>query len=885
MQHRLVGSVATVALAYMTVAVLGSIPAESRAAGTRPAQMGISAPRGFIENRGQLDGSVRYYARGAGVSVYFTPGGVIVDRKEPTREQRLHGCAVRLAFEGANPMPVIEARAAVPTRYNFFLGNDASAWRTDVPVYSEVVYKDLWPGIDLVYRGEPEGIQYKLVARGGADASRARFRYEGADRVAPGTDGILRIETSAGAIEDSRPAGSSGEGHLAFPAAGIAKDALHPADAEHAMDNPASLLWSTFLGGNGHDAEVGDIGVSASDEPIVTGTTDSADFPVTTGAYDTTLGSPDVFVAKFNPSGSALVWCTFLGGSGDEYNDGQVIALDGASNPVLLGRTYSGDFPTTAGAYNQTNAWEDYFLTKLSASGNALIWSTFLWSNGSGVGFGLALDTAGDVYVTGSATGDFPATAGAYDTSLNGNVAAFVAKMNSTGTTLLWGSYLEGSNFTRGNAVTVDSSGNPVVVGLTDSPDFPTTSGAFDGTMGGTDDGFVTKFSAAGDALLWSTFLGGSGSDEPKDVKLDSSENAVVVGHTSSTDFPTTNGAYDTSYNGASQDMFVTSVAANGSTLAWSTYLGGSSNEAAYDVVLDPLDNPILTGWTASADFPTAGAAYDTSHNGSGDVIVSQLNASGASLLWSSFLGASTIDAGFGIALDSIADPVIVGGTNSPGFPTTPGAYDQSINGGMSDIFVAKFDLPYEPTPVLLQSFATEPVDGGILLRWTLSADVTATGFDLYRRSEDAPGWERINAEPILGGPEYEYLDATVAPGALYEYAVGWIDGRGERVRLGSVRIGDEAARSLSLRIAPNPARGAASITFSNPKSGLVRIAAFDVSGREVGVVSEGTYPSGTHTVTWSGLDHQGRSLPGGVYYITIEAPSGVRSRPMMRIR
>ncbi|MCZ6688143.1 MAG: SBBP repeat-containing protein [Planctomycetota bacterium] len=415
----------------------------------------------------------------------------------------------------------------------------------------------------------------------------------------------------------------------------------------------SSLIYSTYVGGA--DTERGeDIAVGPGGEVVVTGSTKSADFPTTAGAFDETHnGSYDAFVLRLDPTGSALEYSTFIGGSpssggggggrgkkggggGDSggYDHARAIALDSSGDPVISGTTSSSDFPTTSGAYDTTyNDGGDVFVCRLSADGSFLLFSTFLGDSGLENGYDVALDTAGDIYVAG-ATGskNFPTTDGAYDTTSNRGTDAFLTKMDSSGSFLIYSTFLGGRKNDKALGVAVDASGEAIVAGWTRSPNFPTTPGAYQTSIGGGDwDVFVTKLDASGSALVWSTYLGGSeheavGYYTSDPLALDSAGRAVVTGWTTSTDFPTTAGAFDTTLGGSS-DAFVTALSLDGASLVYSTFLGGSESDGGKALVLDALDDVFVTGNTNSTDYPTTPGAFSEIHGGgSTDCFVTKLS-------------------------------------------------------------------------------------------------------------------------------------------------------------------------------------------------------------------------------------------------------------------
>jgi beta-propeller repeat-containing protein len=334
--------------------------------------------------------------------------------------------------------------------------------------------------------------------------------------------------------------------------------------------------------------------VDSAGSVYVVGTTHSSDFP-TTGGFETSYGgSRDAFVTKVNAAGSSLAWSSFLGGG--DYEDAWGVALDSAGNVYVTGGTYSSDFPTTGG-FDTTWVGGDAFVTEVSAAGSSLAWSSFLGGSSSDVGNGVAVDSAANVYVVGTTYSTDLPTTGGFDTTFSGGVYdAFVTKVNAGGASLSWSSYLGGGGADFGQSIAVDSTGNVYVVGRTNSSDFPTT-GAFDMTFsGGIYDAFVTKVKAAGSSLAWSSYLGGADDDSATGVALDSAGNVYVAGYTASSDFPAT-GGFDTAYGGSTEyDAFVTKVDAAGSSLAWSSYLGGASLDGGGTIATDP---PATSTWRA----------------------------------------------------------------------------------------------------------------------------------------------------------------------------------------------------------------------------------------------------------------------------------------------
>ncbi|MEM2961203.1 MAG: SBBP repeat-containing protein, partial [Candidatus Bathyarchaeia archaeon] len=320
-----------------------------------------------------------------------------------------------------------------------------------------------------------------------------------------------------------------------------------------------------------------------------------------------------------------------------------------------------------------------------------LIYSTYLGGIGSEVGYSITIDKDGNACVAGyTSSSDFPTTPGVYDSTHNGNLDVFITKLNSTGTSLIFSTYLGGADNEFGWSVEIDGDGNVYVSGYSGSADFPVTEAAFDKTLGGTTDVFVTKINASGTSLIYSTFLGGSSGENECSMVIDANGNAYVTGWTLSVDFPVTAGAYDKDYNG-SFDIFITKLNSSGTSLQSSTYLGGSASEWGNAIALDGYNNGYITGYTTSSNFPVTAGVFDTSYNGGGDAFIIKLDSAGASLIYSTYLGGSSGDEGTSIAVDTTGNAYIAGHTESTFFPVTAGAFDLSYN-GLYDIFITKIN-------------------------------------------------------------------------------------------------------------------------------------------------------------------------------------------------
>ncbi len=391
-----------------------------------------------------------------------------------------------------------------------------------------------------------------------------------------------------------------------------------------------------------------------------------------------------------------LEWSSYLGG--DRGENGLQVARDAGGGLYVAGSTSSPDFPVTAGAYDTTiNSFDDAFVAKIDPLGSTIVWATFLGGSRSEDVRGLAVGPDGDVYVCGRTTSsDLPVTAGAFDTTYAAEGDAWVARVSASGTSLVYATYLGGVRDDVALDLVVGSGGEATVVGYTRSADYPSTPGAFDPTYNGPSDvtdGFVTRLNSAGTALLYSTFVGGTGFDGAEAVALDEQDHAYVTGFGSSPDFPTTPSAYDTVVNG--HDAYVLKLDPTGSSLIFSTMLGTASwsSEKGSAIFVDALHRPWVAGITSSYLFPVTPDAFDSQTHGAFpfDSFVSVFDATGSTLLHSTVLGGAGRDAPGRIAQLSNGDVLVTGETESADHPTTAGAYDRFLNGG-SDGFVCLLD-------------------------------------------------------------------------------------------------------------------------------------------------------------------------------------------------
>jgi hypothetical protein len=674
----------------------------------------------FIENKGQWHPDVLYLCRLGGLDAWITKWGVnytffkleekpSAEGREPflreklgRREVELIGHRVLMKLRGCAAHPQREGREMLEGYYNYLIGNDPTRHATYVRRYKEVWVKGVYAGIDMRYYLEGGRLRYDWVVEPGGDPSQIVFGLEGSEKSYIDSEGRLVFTTRFGEVKLAELRVYQGDREIGGrfverPGGwGIEVGSYDP--TQLLVIDP--LVYSTYIGGSDWDHGYG-IVVDGSGYAYVTGYTWSTNYDVTPGAFQTTNGGlTDVFVTKLNATGTALVYSTYIGGSGSDAGYG--IAVDGSGNAYVTGYTSSTDYDVTPGAFQTTNGGgRDVFVTKLNATGTALVYSTYIGGSNNDEGYGIAVDGSGYAYVTGETEStNYDVTPGAFQTTNGGYKDVFVTKLNATGTALVYSTYIGGSGEDYGYGIAVDGSGYVYVTGYTRSTNYDVTPGAFQTTNGGGYDVFVTKLNAAGTALVYSTYIGGSNWDYGYGIAVDGSGNAYVTGLTSSTDYDVTPGAFQTTHGGVWWDAFVTKLNATGTALVYSTYIGGSGGEEGNAIAVDGNGYAYVTGYTSSTDYDVTPGAFQTTRGGGNDVFVTKLNATGTALVYSTYIGGSGDESGYGIAVDGSGYAYVTGSANS-GYDVTPGAF-QTTNGGNSDVFVTK--VCCHPIPITLTS-------------------------------------------------------------------------------------------------------------------------------------------------------------------------------------
>ena len=777
-------------------------------------------PLAFIANQGQIDRRAEYYVAGKDQGIFFTSEGLTIALggnrapKDPDGPARITDAAHRarsarqgqagsrwnakLDFVGANPGVHPEGEAKTATVFSFFRGRPRD-WRTGVPAYSRLVYRDLWPGIDLIYSGTSERLKYEFIVRPGADPSRIRLAYRGISGLIVDAEGRLRVEAPAGGFRDETPvayqviegknagvpvsfrlegpeeAGGSEEVGAESTSFGYGFDVGKYDHSRPLVLDPATIVYCGFIGSAADDGGNA-VAIDAAGNAYVTGFAGFYDFPATVGpdlTFNSATGGTDAFVAKVNAAGTGLVYCGFIGGSGDDVGKG--IAVDASGNAYVTGWTFSQDFPAVVGpglsAHGNITQYSDAFVAKVSASGTSLAYCGFVGGSSNEQGSGVAVDDAGNAYLAGwTESSDFPA-AGGPDLSYNGGRDAFVAKVNAAGTAFAYAGFIGGLASDGATAVAVDAAGRAFLTGYTSSTaaeSFPVRNGP-SLTYRGNQDAFVAEVNAGGTQLVYCGYIGGTDIDIGSGIAVDASGSAYVVGTSDSRfQFPVKGGPDLVHHDG--NDAFVAKVSPSGADLVYCGFIGGSGDDQGNAIAVDDSGIAYVAGSTGSAaDFPLTGGPVLV-QAGLIDAFVTTVSAAGDRLIYCGYLGGSQNDAGNGIAADGAGNVFVAGTTRSNDFPVltgpflTPGAGFAGIS---DDAFIALIseDLPpFAPTDLRAVTATTT----GISIAWT-DRSSNETGFKIERKNASGGTWAQVKT---VGPGVTSYADTGLAEATPYNYRV-----------------------------------------------------------------------------------------------------------------
>lgn len=660
----------------------------------------------FLANEGQIDGRVKFYARTFGGAVFVTKDGEIVYsiptkvsalRVQSDENEVFKGIALKETFMGGKIEKVIGEGKSV-TKVSQFKGNEPSKWKSNISSYELVNLGEVYDGIEMKLKAYGNNVEKLFYVKPNTSSANIRVKIEGTKSLKVNNKGELEVDTSLGSITFTRPVSYQEEKgkrkyvEIAYLVQGNEysfKVGEYDKTKELVID---PLLASTFLGGAADD-KIRSLVIDTNGIVYVAGATSSSNFPTTFGAHDTSYNSSrDVFVAKFDSNLQNLLASTFLGGSGNEdLGYGIFLDIDDNGNIYVAGTTGSSDFPTTFGAYDTT--WTgpvNAFVAKFDNQLQNLLSSTLIGSSSYSYAEvnAMAIDSNGNVFVTGSGTVEFPNMTGQ---------GAYIAKFDNNLSTVFASTFLNEAPL----SLVIDKNGYVFYAGVTGNPDFPTTAGAYDTTYNGEGDVFISKYDNNLQILLASTFLGGSNSEYAGDYTwgmsiplfVDKTGFVYVGGITKSSDFPTSSAAYDKTYNGGS-DGFISKFDNNLQQLLASTFLGGNEIDRVTSISVSDNGGIYVTGRTSSENFPVTQGSFDTTYQGGQELYVSKFNSNLQNLLASTWIGSNCTNINPTISLDSSENVYVAGHTVSSDFPTIPNSYDTTYNLD-GDAFVAKLDSSF----------------------------------------------------------------------------------------------------------------------------------------------------------------------------------------------
>jgi hypothetical protein len=644
-------------------------------------------PLAFEANQGQSDLSVDFLARGSGYNVALSRGDAVLRLSD--------GLTVGIALVDANPQPAVTPLEPLAGTVNYLRGSDPSAWQTNVPTFGRVAYDEVYPGIDIAYFGSQGRVEYDFIVAPGASVDQIALRFDGAEALEVDADGSLVVRTAGGDLRQARPVVYQDaqiiEGSFVVNADRLTF-AIGDYDASKPLVIDPALEYSTYLGGKGDEnywfgvANAG-IAVDSSGSAYVVGSTTSPDFPAKFGGFKD--GGMDIFVAKLNPSGSGLVYATYLGGTG--FDMGNSIAVDRAGNAYITGLTSSIDFPLAnpLQAVHGGGA-EDAFVLKLNATGSGLVYSTYLGGNGVGwgeAGFGIAVDAAQNAYVTGASNSpNFPLVNAAQPANA-GLTDAFLTRLNAAGTGIVYSTFLGGLDEESGHAVAVDRAGNAYITGYTRSNGLAFPAGVLQTVRNGPTDAIVAKYGPAGNRI-YTTYVGGGGDELSFGLAVDATGNAYIAGRTGGTFYITPGWFNQTCLDPAA---FVAKLNPSATGLVYAGCLDAPGKDAGLGLALDRAENVYVTGFTMSPKFPVVDA-FQPALRGTHDAFISKINASGTVLVYSSFLGGTGTESGLGVAVDFGGHAYVTGMTTSSADFPLKAPMQPVFGGGGYDAFVVKID-------------------------------------------------------------------------------------------------------------------------------------------------------------------------------------------------
>ncbi|MCC7493989.1 MAG: right-handed parallel beta-helix repeat-containing protein [Fimbriimonadaceae bacterium] len=708
-----------------------------------------------------------YVCAGPGYRVQVTRDGLRVHLANRHRS----GAAQPVAFtlRGANPAARVTASDPLAGRSNYFLGNDPRRWRTAVRHYEKVRVAAVYPGIDLVVYGTADGrVEHDFVVAPGADPSQIAFDVGGTRRQRVAADGSLRLPVPGGQVQllqpvvyQSGPAREPVAGSFHRRDDGAWGFALGSWDRRRTLIIDPVLDYSTYLGGSNHNGLLC-TALDSSGNLYVGGFTGSTDYPIL-DAYDNSYngGTYDAVVSKLDPTGD-LIYSTFIGGYA--LDDGvHRLAVTATGDVILAGITESTDFPTTVGAhdrnYNGGSIDGDGFIAKLDPSGSALVYGTYLGGSGDDVIRGLAVASDTSTWIVGASTGSFPMVGAPQASYGGGDHDGYIAHLSTDGSTLLSSTYLGTSGDDYIYGVGLDSSGNPIVGGTGGSATGWPLTPTTIGPQGG-QEALVAKLAADGASFTWVTLIGGGDTDWVLDLAVDSSGNSYAVGSSASVNFPVTGGALQPTHGGG-DDGLALKLNSSGSNLSYATYVGGGGGDVLNALRLRTNGTLVAVGSAISNNLSVV-SAIQTTHAGGQEALIVDLNATATASSFLSFLGGNGDDVARAVDIDLSGGYYVTGFSGSSDFPVTPTAYQTTETGSptLYTGFVSKI------TPGAVYTVTRAADSGAGSLREALEYCNSHAGADTIEFDIGGTGPHVIALQstlPVI--TETVVIDATTQPG------------------------------------------------------------------------------------------------------------------------
>ena len=782
-------------------------------------------PMTFESNVGQTDPQVKFLSRGSGYVIFLTPGGMVLSARSQfvansgaetnsqAASKQASATVIQLNLVGANPNPTAVGETPQAGKVNYFIGRDRSKWQTNVSTYGKVHYKDVYPGIDLVYYGNPSQMEYDFEIAAGANPSQIQFDVKGADKVSVDSIGDLVLQTKQGALHVKSPVLYQTFNGMKIPVTGgfSIKSSTRVGFSLQAYDHTKPLvidpvlLYSTYLGGLANDQAMS-IAADSNGSAYVTGWTQSANFPL--ASEGPVPSGTNAFIAKLDVSGSTLLYADFIGGSSEDY--GQALTLDSSNNAYVTGYTCSSDFPIVNGFQTSMNGCWDGFISKISADGSTLLYSTYLGgSNGSNPS-SIAVDSSNDIYVAGYTNStDFPVQ-NAFQSTVSPNQNnyfgqyGFVTHLTADGSTLVYSTYLAGntnvvqncntpcwpSPYSSIQGIALDASSNAYVTGSTNTYNFPTTEGAYmpsQNTPNNAQFGTVSQFSSSG-TLLYSTYFGSTNGDPttPSAIAVDSLGSAYITGSGySDGSFPVTtpNLCDPGAYGWSCSNGFVTKFNPTGTGLAYSTFLPVNNSASPQSIALDAQNNAYILSSVYNGGMSLV--APIEAYTGQGDLLLTEIDPTGSIQVFSTYLGGNGYDYPGGIALDPYGNIYVSGNTNSSDFPVTAAALQNTL-GGNTDAFVAKIGTATAPAVALSPSLVQFSIRG--------VGSVSQPNTSLLRNMGSAP----LTISSVTTSGDFSETDncgSGIAPASTCTFTITFTP-TAPGPRFGSILVQDDAAGS-----------------------------------------------------------------------------------------